>query len=283
MQEIPRRPQKLAVALPATLTLDVPHLREKTARIGLVARALATFRVDEVIIYQDRKNQNALEESKLFEKVLRFQETPQYLRKHLFKMEPDLKYTGVLPPLRSPHHPNREDPRPGQLREGVVVSSGPSSRVDAGFDRTAEVKSQLEESTRVTLRITRTSPSLEGEQVDASRLHIYWGFKVSRETRTLGEIINRGDRDLTISASRKGADIRQIIEELREKWKASSRALLMFGSPHEGITEILSRDHIRITDLDFNINSIPAQGVETVRTEEAVWGTLAVLNAVGED
>lgn len=283
MQEVPRRRQNLTVALPGTLTLDIPHLREKTARVGLVARILATFRVDEVIIYQDQKNQKALEESRLFEKVLRFQETPQYLRKHLFRMDPDLKYAGVLPPLRSPHHPNREGPSIGQLREAVVVSSGPNSRVDAGFDSTVEVKSSLEKSKRLTIRITRSSPSLEGEQVDRSRLHIYWGFKVTRETRSLGEIIRRGDQDLAISTSKKGTDIRQAMERLRETWRASSRTLLMFGSPREGIGEILAREPAKVSELDFNLNTIPIQGVETVRTEEALLGTLAVLNLLTED
>lgn len=283
MQEVPRRRQNLKVALPGTLTLDIPHLREKTARVGLVARILATFRVDEVIIYQDQKNQKALEESRLFEKVLRFQETPQYLRKHLFRMDPDLKYAGVLPPLRSPHHPNREGPSIGQLREAVVVSSGPNSRVDAGFDSTVEVRSSLEKSKRLTIRITRTSPSLEGEQVDRSRLHIYWGFKVTRETRSLGEIIRRGDQDLIISTSKKGTDIRQAMERLRETWRASSRTLLMFGSPREGIPEILAREPAKVSELDFNLNTIPIQGVETVRTEEALLGTLAVLNLLTED
>jgi predicted SPOUT superfamily RNA methylase MTH1 len=32
--------------------------------------------------------------------------------------------------------------------------------------------------------------------------------------------------------------------------------------------------------MDFNVNTIPDQGVETVRTEEALWSSLAVLNLV---
>jgi len=283
MEQVPRRRQNLAVALPGTLTLDIPHLREKTSRVGLVARILATFRVDKAIIYPDQKNQKALEESRLFEKLLRFQETPQYLRKHLFRMDPDLKYAGVLPPLRSPHHPNREEPRIGQLREAVVVSSGPNSRVDAGFDSTVEIRSTLEKSKRLAVRITRTSPLLEGEQADVSRLHIYWGFEVNRETRALGEIMKGGDQDLSISTSKKGVDIRQAMERLREKWRASSRTLLVFGSPREGVPEVLAREGANVSELDFNLNTIPTQGVETVRTEEALLGTLAVLNLLEED
>ena len=34
---------------------------------------------------------------------------------------------------------------------------------------------------------------------------------------------------------------------------------------------------------DFNVNTIPDQGVETVRTEEALWSALAVLNVLEEN
>ncbi len=273
----------LTVALPASLTLDIPHLREKTGRIGLVARALALFRADVALVYHDRRENRALEEGRLFEKILRFQETPQYLRKYVFKMDPDLKYAGVLSPLRSPHHPNKEDPRPGQLREAVVVSSGPVSRVDAGFSDLVAIGLRLVESDRVTVRVTRVTPSLEGELVDASELHIYWGFRVSRETRTLAEIIRKGDQDLTISTSRKGKDIRQVLDALRERWKLSNRVLLMFGSPREGVPEILARENVKLSELDFNINTIPNQGVETARTEEALLATLGALNLLEEN
>ncbi len=282
MLEIPRRKQRITVALPASLTIDVPHLREKTTRIGMIARALAIFRVEEVVIYQDKESGKALEEGRFLEKILRFAETPQYLRRHFFKMDPELQFTGALPPLRSPHHPDREEPRPGQLREGAVISSGAGSEVDAGYKRLVSVKTQLERSTRITVRMTKVFPALEGEQVDPSGLHIYWGFRVSRENRTLGEVIRKGDQDLTISTSRKGTEIREVMEKLRARWEATRRALVLFGSPREGVTDIVLRSHARISDLDFNINTIPDQGVETVRTEEAVMSTLAVLNTLGE-
>jgi predicted SPOUT superfamily RNA methylase MTH1 len=32
--------------------------------------------------------------------------------------------------------------------------------------------------------------------------------------------------------------------------------------------------------MDFNLNTIPDQGVETVRTEEALWSSLALLNVL---
>ena len=127
MLKLPRGGRSLTVALPGSLTRDIPHLREKTARIGLIGRSLAIFQVDRAIIYRDESSQKGIVEAALLEKILRFQETPQYLRKHLFKLEPDLQFTGILPPLRIPSHPDRVDPSPGQIREAVVISSGSMS------------------------------------------------------------------------------------------------------------------------------------------------------------
>ncbi|MFQ6118836.1 MAG: putative RNA uridine N3 methyltransferase, partial [Methanosarcinales archaeon] len=56
---------------------------------------------------------------------------------------------------------------------------------------------------------------------------------------------------------------------------------IIFGSPIKGLDEILSNSSfpLKISDLsDYVINTIPNQGTETVRTEEAIFATLAQLN-----
>jgi len=283
MTQPARRSQIVSVALPASLTLDIPHLREKTARLGFVSRALATFRVEEAIIYRDRPGAELDREAKLIEKMLTYIETPQYLRRLVFKIDPDLLYAGTLPPLRTPNHPDKQNPSPGLLREGVVVQSGPSSMVEAGFRNVVRVKSKLPTSDRITIRLTRISPELEGEIVEPSGLTIYWGFRVARGNVSLSEIVRNRKFDLTISTSRKGTDVREITPELREKWKSSKRPLIVFGSPSDGVPEILARSGMNVSDaMDFDLNIIPDQGVETVRTEEALWGSLAVINVLEE-
>ena len=283
MTQPPRRSQIVSVALPASLTLDIPHLREKTARLGFVSRALATFRVEEAIIYRDRTGAEIDREAKLIEKMLNYIETPQYLRRLVFKMDPDLQYAGTLPPLRTPNHPDKQNPTPGQLREGVVVQSGPSSMIDAGFRNSVRVRSNVPTSEIVTIRLTNSSPQLEGEIVEPSGLTIYWGFRVARGNVSLSELVRNRKFDLTISTSRKGTGIREVTPELTEKWKSSKRPLIVFGSPNDGVPEILARSGMDVSEtMDFNLNTIPDQGVETVRTEEAVWGSLAVLNVLEE-
>ncbi len=283
MTQPARRSRIVSVALPATLTLDIPHLREKTARLGFVSRALATFRVEEVIIYRDRPGAEVDREASLIEKMLTYIETPQYLRRLLFKMDPDLQYAGTLPPLRTPNHPDKQNPSPGLLREGVVVQSGSSSMIEAGFPNLVRVRSKLPTWERMTIQLTKDLPELEGEIVEPSRLTIYWGFRVARGNVSLPEIVRSRKFDLTISTSRKGTDVREITPDLTTKWKSAGHPLIVFGSPNEGVPEILARSGMNVPDaMDFDINTIPDQGVETVRTEEALWGSLAVLNVLGE-
>ncbi len=283
MLDAPKRHQQFSVALPASFTKDVPHLREKTSRAGMVARALAIFRVDRALIYNDKQDETSKREGRLFQKLLAYQETPQYMRRKIFPQDPDLQFAGILPPLRLPSHPGIEKPRPGLIRDALVLQSGPISKVDAGLSSLVTIPSKLNLSDRVTIRLNQTKPQLEGEVLDPSRLPIYWRFSVTRRDSTLGRLIKGEKGDLTISTSRRGRDVREIREDLRLEWQSSKKTLVLFGSPDQGVPEILGMegiDHDKV--CDFNVNTVPKQGVETVRTEEALFATLSVLNLLGE-
>jgi len=284
MMEVPKRPQQLSVALPASFTKDVPHLREKTSRVGLIARSLAIFRVDEVVIYSDDTGRSSESEGRLFEKLLAYQETPQYLRKALFKQDPDLQFSGILPPLRMPSHPSLAEPRIGEIREGLVIESGASSLVNAGFRAAVQIPSKLRHLERVTIRLIRISPQLQGERLEPTRLPIYWGFKVTRTNLTLGRLIRSRSQDLRISTSRRGKVVRDVLNDLTVRWKSSQRPIVVFGSPSEGVPEILAKEGADLGKVfDFNLNMIANQGVETVRTEEAVLATMSILNLLEEN
>src|SRR6266705_1414885 len=268
MMEVPRRLQRLSIALPASFTKDVPHLREKTSRVGLIARSLAIFRVDEVVIYNDETGRSSESEGRLFEKLLGYQETPQYLRKALFKQDPDLQFSGILPPLRMPSHPSIGEARVGEIRDGLVIESGPRSTVNAGFRTPVEVPSKLRLLERVTIKLVQISPRLQGQFVKRARLPIYWGFRVTRPDLTLGRLIRSRSQDLTISTSRRGKGVREELNDLTLRWKSSQRPLVVFGSPSEGVPEILAKEGDDLSKMvDFNLNMIPNQGVETIRTE----------------
>jgi len=54
-----------------------------------------------------------------------------------------------------------------------------------------------------------------------------------------------------------------------------------FGAPTQGLQEIVAQENLRLDEVaDFTVNTIPDQGTETVRTEEALYASLAVLNTI---
>ena len=277
--------KKLAIAIPASVVSDTPHLREKTSKIGLIGRAAAIFRVSEIIVYPNSPHEKQSDEMNLIGKLLAYIETPQYLRKRLFKLEPQLQYAGILPPLRTPHHPlprSSKDLKIGEYREGVVLSTTKEGAlIDIGVEKPALVrKAQLSVHKRVTVKIVNLRERLEAEPANRDDVSAYWGYKVTLEKRSFGKMLKDDDFGLTIGTSKYGVPFHEISDEIAERWKHANNTLVAFGAPTAGLKEIVAREGLSLSDLvDFVVNTMPFQGTETVRTEEALFSSLAVLNA----
>src|SRR5438477_9900596 len=114
----------ITVALPDTVLEEHDSLREKTVKLGQIARACSIYGVDSVLIFRDHLGRS---EAPLIQRILEYLETPQYLRKRLYQLDESLKFAGLLPPLRIPSHKPRipvRKLRPGELREGFVLPDG---------------------------------------------------------------------------------------------------------------------------------------------------------------
>ena len=274
----------LSIAIPASLVSDIPHLREKTSTIGMIGRAAAIFRVKEIIIFPDQPKKDQKKEANLIKLILSYMETPQYLRKRLFKIRPELRYVGVLPPLRTPHHPlarSSEDLKIGEFREGVVVSSSRrGSKIYIGVEKPAFIREvKLPVGKRVTVKIVGLNSEIEAVLAERDEIKAYWGYKVSLLKQSLGKILKSKRWDLIIATSKYGSDFMKVKNRLSEQWKTARSKLVVFGAPTASLYEILERENLNLNELaDFVVNTIPKQGTETVRTEEAVYASLAVLN-----
>ena len=282
-----KRQIPLSVAIPSSIVADTPHLREKTYKVGLIGRACAIFRVDDVVIYPDGKGQNTSNQIDFVSNILSYMETPQYLRKRIFPVRPLFKYVGILPPLRTPHHPIAKyvrDLKLNEYREGVVIKSeGNRSYVDIGVEETAVLQElKLPIGKRVTVRLVNLQK--EHPEVCLARreeIGLYWGYDVTASSLPLGRTIRTGSYDLAIATSRYGTPLTQVSEEVRQRYRASKRVLIAFGSPSEGLKEILRRENLKVEDVfDFTVNVIERQGTKTVRTEEAVFASLAALETI---
>jgi predicted SPOUT superfamily RNA methylase MTH1 len=277
--------KKLAIAIPASVISDTPHLREKTSKIGLIGRSAAIFRVDEIIVYPDSSGKRKQRsEADLIATLLEYMETPQYLRKRLFKLDPRLQFAGILPPLRTPHHPlNRksEDLKVGEYREGVTLSKTKEGVLaDIGVEHPALIReTHWTLGKRLTLQIVTTGERVEVQTLSRYEIPYYWGYTVTVENHSVRDLLKSRKFDLTIATSKIGARFTDLVEKVAGKWEKANRMLVAFGAPTRGLHEIAEDEGANLDDMvDFVVNTVPAQGTETVRTEEAILASLALFN-----
>ena len=279
-----KRRCEFSIAIPASLVSDAPHLREKTFKVGLIGRAAAIFRVDEIIIFPDLLDMDQSRDIDLVTTILSYIETPQYLRKRLFKIRPELRYAGVLPPLRTPHHQlsdRTENLKVGEHREGVVTSLVKGgSLVDIGVERPVLItNTRLSINNRVTVRVTELGKHPRAVLASRGEIKMYWGYRVTVSDVAFGELLKEQTFDLVIATSRRGVPLVDVMGELVKRWKSSRRTLVVFGAPTQGLYEIAKRERLNLDEIShFVINTVPGQGTETVRTEEALYISLAALN-----
>jgi predicted SPOUT superfamily RNA methylase MTH1 len=283
-----RTPLPLTVAIPSSFLDVYSNKAQKTQQIGRIARAAAIFQVDEILVYLDRRNGKQLGNQKFIIKVLEYVETPQYLRKHLFGKIPELQYAGLLPPLRTPHHPlekRRKALKDGEIREGYAFVDGKKTVIDIGV----EVPLPLLDShsgalpTRMTVKVTQTKPGeVVARPVASPWPLIYWGYTVIGAESLLGEFLTTSSSyDFVIALSRKGVPIHKKGDLLQREWQEAKRLVLLFGSHKEGLSEILKREGYQLSSVvNHTINLLAFQGVATVRTEEAVGIGLASFRLI---
>jgi hypothetical protein len=275
-----------AIAIPASLTNSTSDLRDKTRKIGQIARAAAIYRIDEIVIYPDTSSQHYARSVDVISTILNFLDTPQYLRRDLFPLTKTLRYSGILPPLRTPHHPltkTVKDVHSGEYREGVVIKThGRYTLVNVGLDIPAVLKgATFPLNTRITTQITTVKPDyLEVILQNREEINIYWGYRVTVSNLPLGVMINQGNYDIAILTSKYGKPVNNAIQVLKRYWLRAPKALIAFGSSRQGLRQILGKEKIQIPHL--MLNTMPQQGVKTIRVEEAVHATLAVLNFINK-
>jgi len=273
-----------SVLIPASVVADSPDLIHRTFKVGLIGRALAIFRVSRVCIYLDNDPhlRDQLGECKFIELLLKYMETPQYLRKLLFPKRKELAYAGILPPLRTPHHPSRNEKKtPGSFREGVVLeSSGGKSTLEIGFREKGIVTGKFRPGQRLTVRL--------GKPVERGFIQVFpanpeetgepWGYKVLT-AKSLKDGLSLLNDEYRVATSRYGGNLYGWIGGIREDEPKS--VTLAFGGPYAGLREICRRQGLELSEVfDAVVNTVPEQGTQTVRTEEALIVTLAIINAL---
>lgn len=265
---------KLSVAIPDSALSDESLKIDKTRKISVLARACAIFKIDTIYVYQEGNNRN---DGSLMVMILKYLETPQFLRRRLFPKMNDLKFAGVLQPLKIPSHITPANPKKintGDVREGIVVSIKGKRFVDVGINQLIPFFGDTAIGKRVTLRFKEGYPKLSVKEIDRNEAPTYWGYTV-KERSNLYSILADWKGSIIIT-SRKGKTATK--EQIAKYTRSDQPILIVFGSPEKGVHEIIG-GRMKNVQNARTLNFFPNQATETVRLEEALLGTLAIINA----
>ncbi len=277
----PRALPPFSIAVPSSIVAEAADLREKTRKIGYIGRSAAIFRVEEIIIYMD----DNIYHLDLVYNILRYQELPPYLRKKLIPLARDFSEVGILPPLKSPHH-LKYDISIVPIREASVIKRTKRGYLlDLGLEKPGYLKTNKHIPRRLTVEVVGENDQyFKVKQVDPKDKKIYWKFDIKKFT-SMKKMVEyaRTTHSLIIGATKKGINITQIDNILKESLHTSNKVLIIFGGPYEDIDEIAKRENLDITTVcKYLVNTVPHQGVESIRTEEAIIATLSILNYLRE-
>ncbi|MGL4669155.1 MAG: putative RNA uridine N3 methyltransferase [Methanobacteriaceae archaeon] len=273
---------QLSIFIPDSFLSETKDLKLKTSKIGLIGRAAAVFNVDKIVIYKDNNDDNKGESSKkeaeFISTILSYMDTPQYLRKKAFPIQKELMHIGIVPPLRTPHHPT-EHGELGDYRKGFTVKrTKKGTYVDIGIDELALCKEQLSVNKIFSFKIIKIAKEVIVEP--DSPTGVYWGYETVATNKNIKKSLNLINPDLVISTSKNAPDISNIsddIENAIHSIKSDSKQLaILFGGPYSSISDDIESPNWNL----IKVNTIPNQGTKTVRTEEAVFATLSIFNMI---
>ncbi len=286
------------VLVPSSLVRETRDKREATRKLGYVARAATVFRIDRLVVYPDRDGQTRWGDG-FVRTVLAYAATPPYLRKEVWGQRDELEYVGVMPPLLAVTQTGSGSDDPGSLRQGIVTEVGSDGRVrvNCGLQHpiSLPVPSSLtvDQGERVTIRIASEEPLRARIIPDESPPGVHV------ECATMDEALNRTDSGVRIAASRYGEELStESLTTLQQRLTGATPGdepsfTVAFGAPERGLPKILDidPDGVELRDtpsaddsqpdrsrFDLWLNTVPQQGSETIRTEEALFATLACLN-----
>jgi len=269
----------LSIAIPDSSLLDEATILFKTKKISMIARTCAIFKINQIFIYQDEKgNEN---DSALLSTSLKYLETPQYFRKQLFPKSNLLKYAGVLQPLNISSHlttANQKMIKIGDIRDALIINYKGKKFLDIGINKLIQYFGKMKSGTRIAIQIKTTQPKLTIKEISREDIKDYWGYNVKERSKLLS--ILSAWKGKIILTSKKGKNF--TITEAKKMFESNEPMLIVFGTTNKGVYDILGTDIKKIQNSKI-FNFFPKQGTQTVRLEEAILGTLSVINILNHN
>ncbi|KAG2474716.1 MAG: hypothetical protein NPMRTH4_140002 [Nitrosopumilales archaeon] len=263
----------ISIAIPDSSLSDNLTKLDKSRKISDIARACSIFKVDTIYVYNESNNK---EDNHLIITILKYLETPPFLRKKLFPKINELKFAGALHPIKIASHvktPDSKKIKTNDFRDGVVIGSKGKKFIDLGIKQMIPYHGETKIGKRITIQFKKGYPELIIKQVSIDQIPEYWGYKV-KERGNLFTFISSWSGKIILT-SRKGKIITK--SQIKKYLDSKESILLVFGSPSKGIHEILGNKIKQVQNSTF-LNFFPVQATETIRLEEAIFGSLAILS-----
>ncbi len=292
-------PTKRSCSLKVFVPLSTVSIKQsqllKTILIWEIARAIAITRCSHLILYKDPESKKD-EDRTLVEKVLRYLLTPPYLRKKVIPLDPQLRYVGMLSPMALPIHYKKNEPVLGSVRLAVLAKKGNTIVALIGIDKPCKLVNanvsdiKLNETPSLHfVKVLSLNPPL-CSLIDEDSISVYTGFKYHYYSSLEDALMNECKESVIIEFSKHGKDVNELRQNLLEAVSHNKNILCaIFGSPCMDASEILLKERgygiasLANTELHARylaVNAVPHQGVRSIRTHEALYLALAVLNHI---
>ena len=252
--------------IPSTFTGEKRDQKIRIFLISQLARAIVNFRINEVGIYYDpdpKFNSHAL--GRFILKILKYLNTPPYLRKVAFPKSNDFKEIGVSLPITAEYH-TKKDP----YTYVYILRRGLSNIYFTDGDTTYSIKSKIKLGKNRIFLYDKENNKL----IKISNAKIYMGYDVFYFNKPFHVLSKRLKRRgyYIIGTSRQGYDIKLV------NIPNVNKIAIAFGSFARGFEDMYNNYK---KFFDIVVNTVPDQNLKTIRTEEAVYYTLSSLRCRG--
>ncbi len=269
----------ITIAIPDSAVSDNSDIRSKTEKLFQISRIAAIFQVKEILVYHDPflKPSHAQRERRKITRILQYIECPQYLRKRLFPLSRDTAAVGILSPLAIPHHIKSRELKNNEVREAAIFLNQNQIVADVGGTELLNVigwkKSLKDKTIRKTIRIIRADNRYKAKIELKQPKDIYWGYAVHSSSNILSKALqNRSEYKIATSRSC------EPLKSTKDKIKTNLGLLIAFGSPYNGIPQMLKAEGKKVSDIfDVCTNILSKPGTRSLRLEEAMMITFSRL------
>ena len=254
--------ERKTLLIPSTFTGEKKDKKIRVFLISQIARACVNFGINEIGVYYDpdpKFDSHGL--GRYIVKVLKYLNTPPYLRKLAFPKKKEFKYLGAALPIVAKYHETRD------RYEYVYVLK---KRGKKYFVSNGSSAFQVISNKSVKSKIVIYDKVLK-DFVYPWETSEYFGYEVFYYNKPLESLLKKLKIQGTfvIGTSKFGETIQ------KANLRKSKRIAIVFGSFARGLKEILGKNWTSYFNAVVNVS--PDQNLKTIRTEEAVFYTLSIL------